>query len=49
MTGLALSEDGLRLYAALGEHVAIVDTGTGAALETLSFGRTESILHVATP
>jgi hypothetical protein len=49
VTGLALSEDGDRLYAALGEQVAIVDTDTGAALGTLSFGRTQSILHVATP
>lgn len=49
VTGLALSEDGARLYAALGDNVAIVDTGTGDALATFSFGRTESILHVATP
>jgi hypothetical protein len=49
VTGLALSEDGARLYAALGEEVAIVDTRTGDALATFSFGRTESILHVATP
>jgi len=49
VTGLALSEDGARLYAALGDHVAIVDAGTGDALSTFSFGRTESILHVATP
>ena len=49
VTGLALSEDGARLYAALGEDVAIVDTRTGDALATFSFGRTESILHVATP
>jgi DNA-binding beta-propeller fold protein YncE len=49
VTGLALSDDGARLYAALGDDVAIVDTGTGDALATLSFGRVESILHVATP
>lgn len=49
VTGLALSEDGARLYAALGDHIAIVDTSTGDALGTFSFGRTESILHVATP
>ena len=47
--GLALSEDGARLYAALGDSVAVVDTGTGDALTTLSFERVESILHVATP
>jgi hypothetical protein len=49
VTGLALSEDGARLYAALGDGVAIMDTGTGDALATLSFGQVESILHVATP
>ena len=49
VTGLALSEDGARLYAALGDHIAIVDASTGDALGTFSFGRTESILHVATP
>jgi DNA-binding beta-propeller fold protein YncE len=49
VTGLALSEDGARLYAALGDSVAIVDSGTGDALATLPFGQVESILHVATP
>ena len=49
VTGLALSEDGARLYAALGEDVAVVDARTGDALSTFSFGPTESILHVATP
>jgi len=48
VTGLALSDDGARLYAALGDSLAVVDTGTGDAT-TLSFGRIESILHVATP
>lgn len=49
VTGLAVSEDGARLYAALGGSVAIVDTGTGDPTGTLSFGQVESILHVATP
>jgi len=49
VTGLALSDDGARLYAALGDDVAILDTGTGDPLATLSFGRVDSILHVATP
>jgi hypothetical protein len=49
VTGLALSEDGARLYAALGDSVAIVDTGTGDAMATLPFGQVESILHVASP
>jgi DNA-binding beta-propeller fold protein YncE len=48
VTGLALSDDGARLYAALGNSLAVVDTGTGDAT-TLSLGRIESILHVATP
>jgi hypothetical protein len=48
VTGLALSEDGARLYAALGDGLAVLDTGTGHAA-TLSFGGIESILHVATP
>lgn len=49
VTGLALSEDGARLYAAIGDSVAIVDTATGDASATLSFGQVESILHVASP
>ena len=49
VAGLGLSDDGARLYAALGGSVAIVDTDTGDATGTLSFGRVESILHVATP
>jgi DNA-binding beta-propeller fold protein YncE len=48
VSGLALSEDGARLYAALGDGLAVLDTGTGHAA-TLSFGGIESILHVATP
>jgi len=48
VTGLALSDDGVRLYAALGDSLAVVDTGTGDAA-TLSLGRIQSILHVATP
>jgi hypothetical protein len=49
VTGLALSQDGARLYAALGDGVAIVDTGTGDASATLPFAEVDSILHVATP
>ena len=49
MTGLAMSQDGARLYAALGGPVAVVDTGTGDASATLPFGHVESVLHVATP
>jgi hypothetical protein len=49
VTGLAMSEDGARLYAALGGPVTVVDTGTGDASATLPFGHVESVLHVATP
>ena len=49
VTGLAMSEDGARLYAALGGPVAVVDIGTGDASATLPFGHVESVLHVATP
>jgi hypothetical protein len=49
VTGLAMSEDGARLYAALGGPVAIVDTGTGNATTTLPLGHVESVLYVATP
>jgi hypothetical protein len=49
VSGLALSEDGARLYAALGGRVTLVDTDTGDATATLAFGGIESILHVTTP
>jgi hypothetical protein len=49
ITGLAVSGDGARLYAALGGPVAVVDTDTGDAASTLPFGSVESILHVTTP
>jgi hypothetical protein len=49
VTGLALSRDGARLYAALGGSVAVVDTDTGDATGTLAFGQVETILHVSTP
>lgn len=49
VSGLALSEDGARLYAALGGRVTVVDTDTGEATTTLAFGGIESILHVTTP
>ena len=48
VAGLALSDDGARLYAALRNSVAVVDTDTGDAVATLPFGSVESILHVAT-
>ena len=49
VSGLALSEDGARLYAALGGRVTVVDTDTGGATTTLAFDGIESILHVTTP
>ena len=49
VSGIALSEDGARLYAALGGLVTIVDTHTGDATGTLAFGGVDSILHVTTP
>jgi hypothetical protein len=49
VTGLAMSEDGARLYAALGGPVSVVDISTGDASATLPFGHVESVLHVATP
>jgi hypothetical protein len=48
VSGLALSGDGARLYAALDDRVAILDARTGEELTTLGFGGA-SILHVATP
>ena len=48
VSGLALSGDGARLYAALEDRIAILDARTGEELTTLGFGGA-SILHVATP
>jgi hypothetical protein len=48
VSGLALSGDGARLYAALDDRVSILDARTGEELTTLGFGGV-SILHVATP
>ncbi len=46
--GLGLSPDGARLYAALGDRVAILDAASGAQLATLPFEGVDSILHVST-
>jgi hypothetical protein len=48
VSGLALSGDGARLYAALDDRVAILDSTTGEELTSLGFGGA-SILHVASP
>jgi hypothetical protein len=47
VSSLALSGDGDRLYAALDDRVAILDSTTGHSLASLSF-TDASILHVAT-
>jgi sugar lactone lactonase YvrE len=49
VSGLAMSEDGARLYAALGGRVTVVHTDTGDATTTLAFDGIDSILHVTTP
>lgn len=49
VSGLALSEDGARLYAAIGGRITVVDTDTGDATTTPAFGGIDSILHVTTP
>jgi hypothetical protein len=46
--GLAASEDGHRLFFALSDRIAMVDTETGRTLSTFPTGPVESILHVAT-
>ncbi|MGH2680719.1 MAG: hypothetical protein ACRDG8_09620 [Actinomycetota bacterium] len=46
---LGLSDDGGRLYAALPDAIAIVDTDTGDPLGELDVGHIESIVHIATP
>jgi hypothetical protein len=46
--GLALSEDGRRLYAALADRVAVLDAGTGEPLASVAVGGA-TLLHVATP
>jgi sugar lactone lactonase YvrE len=48
VSGLALSGDGARLYAALDDRVAVLDARTGEELTTLRFDGA-SILHVSTP
>jgi DNA-binding beta-propeller fold protein YncE len=46
--GLALSEDGQRLFAALPDRVAVLDARTGEGLATLAVAGA-TVLHVATP
>jgi DNA-binding beta-propeller fold protein YncE len=48
VSGLGLSVDGRRLYVALQDGVAILDSATGAELTSVPFQGIESILHVAT-
>ena len=48
VSGLGLSVDGLRLYVALSDGVAILNSSTGQELTAVPFQGIESILHVGT-
>jgi DNA-binding beta-propeller fold protein YncE len=48
VSGLGLSVDGLRLYVALEDGVAVLDAATGQELTSVPFHGIESILHVGT-
>ncbi len=48
VSGLGLSVDGLRLYVALQDGVAVLDAVTGEELTSVPFQGIESILHVGT-
>jgi DNA-binding beta-propeller fold protein YncE len=48
VSGLGLSVDGLRLYVALDDGVAILNASTGQELTAVPFQGIESILHVGT-
>jgi hypothetical protein len=47
LSGLGLSEDGLRLYLALGEHLAVLDPKTGAELIAVPFTSPAPIAQVS--
>jgi hypothetical protein len=46
---VGLSSDGARLYAALGDHIAVLDPATGSELRSLPVAGVASILDVETP
>jgi hypothetical protein len=46
VSGFGLSPDGRRLYAALGDRVAMLDPETGDRLAEVAFGGAESVHHV---
>jgi hypothetical protein len=46
---LDLSNDGARLYAAVGDGLTVLDTATDSLLESLDVQGVESIVHVETP
>lgn len=48
VSGLGLSGDGLRLYVALGDRVAVLDPATGEELAAVPVLGVDSILHVGT-
>jgi hypothetical protein len=49
VSDVGLSSDGARLYAALGDHIAVLDPATGSELGSLLVPGVASILDVETP
>ena len=49
VSDVGLSNDGARLYAALGDHIAVLDPATGSELGSLPVAGVASILDVETP
>ena len=49
VSDVGLSNDGARLYAALGDHIALLDPATGSELRSLPVPGVASILDVETP
>jgi DNA-binding beta-propeller fold protein YncE len=49
VSDVGLSSDGARLYAALGDHIAVLDPATGSELGSLPVAGVASILDVETP
>jgi YVTN family beta-propeller protein len=47
LSGLGLSLDGMRLYAALGDHLAVLDPATGLELGAVSFTSPGPIVQVS--
>ena len=49
VSGLGLSGDGLRLFVAMADHVAVLDASTGEELTAVPFAGATSILEVPAP